>query len=218
MLFKGLITLAMASLAVAITQKAPAADDKPAPDGVIPGYEIVPVTWEVRAFDDGPLLSINGTVEQVMDELRKINPNIDAEVHAAAAAAKLENRDSPSLDTSLLSKRYDREGHFCGGRWPVAAIGSIWSGIEYLRGVKGQPGQSGSGKCGRVSCSDNGAIYWCNDNTGYKTLNSWSDIANAADYIARNCVFDNPGYFLWGTSGQIFYKDKWNVIVRNDNC
>ncbi|KAK4175092.1 hypothetical protein QBC36DRAFT_190692, partial [Triangularia setosa] len=37
-------------------------------------------------------------------------------------------------------------------------------GVDYLRGLSGTAKNGpGPAECGRVSCSDYSAIYWCND-------------------------------------------------------
>lgn len=55
--------------------------------------------------------------------------------------------------------------------WPVANGNRIQDGINYLMGVGGQPSNGpGPGACGRVSCSYDAAIWWCND---VSTLYAW---------------------------------------------
>lgn len=51
----------------------------------------------------------------------------------------------------------------CGRYDPAKAI-AIWEGINHLNHVCGTPvSKPGPGICGRVSCSYNSAIWWCND-------------------------------------------------------
>ncbi|KKY37491.1 hypothetical protein UCDDA912_g02546 [Diaporthe ampelina] len=50
---------------------------------------------------------------------------------------------------------------------------------------------------------------------------NFRDIANAASDIDLTCIYPvaerlPPDYSLW-TSGQIFFPDKWNVIVMEDS-
>lgn len=48
------------------------------------------------------------------------------------------------------------------GEW--ATTQAMYSGIKYLRKVPGtSKNEPGLNACGRVSCSYNTAIYWCND-------------------------------------------------------
>ena len=49
-------------------------------------------------------------------------------------------------------------------RYPAANADRIYQGVMYLAHVGGVP-EAGAGPnlCGRVSCSWDSAIYWCND-------------------------------------------------------
>lgn len=63
-------------------------------------------------------------------------------------------------DTSHLHKRLDVTCN----NYDQALRFRIQEGISHLRGVNGKPRNGpGPGNCGRVSCSYNSAIWWCND-------------------------------------------------------
>lgn len=54
----------------------------------------------------------------------------------------------------------------CEAPLPACLTGAILGGIDYLRKIrKGRHPRNGPGprNCGKVSCSDNSAIFWCND-------------------------------------------------------
>ncbi|KAH8898684.1 hypothetical protein GQ53DRAFT_777319 [Thozetella sp. PMI_491] len=152
-------------------------------DAPIPGYGVEDLQWEVQAFPDGPKMNVTGTVEQVRAQLTKLNPNYGLEFG--------------------IEKRF---GPVCGGGsygWKAADAKRILEGISYLRGVGGQPTNGpGPGNCGRVSCSYNSAIWWCNDNTDTFSLPSYSTIADCAQWVV----------------GQNFNGYNWNCVVRDDRC
>ncbi|KAL2822370.1 hypothetical protein BDW59DRAFT_173883 [Aspergillus cavernicola] len=105
-----------------------------------------------------------------------------------------------------LSKRTDfsDSNWACGGRLELCSTSLIWNGIEYLRGVGDRPGHgAGPGTCARVSCSYNAAIYWCNDDSKGKLLESYGSIADGAERVMVE---------------YIFHKMDWNVIVGKDSC
>lgn len=57
-------------------------------------------------------------------------------------------------------------------------------------------------------------------NTFQFTLSSFGSIANGAEFLINNCE-RRVGQFPWTkyyVGGQVFYRDKWNVIVREDKC
>ncbi|KAK1248934.1 hypothetical protein MKX08_007154 [Trichoderma sp. CBMAI-0020] len=183
-------------------------------DAPIPGYGVVELEWEVETTPGGPTVLVNGTIEAVYDKLTKINPNFTAEY-------PLQAKNHAANGT--LEKRYTVDGYLCWSPWPYTSFFAIDDGVSYLRGVRGQPTNGpGPGNCGRVSCSYQSAIWWCNDNSQSKTLQDFGAIADGAEFIAYNC---NAAVTVAGipevvTAGQIFYTDAWNVIVRKDrdNC
>lgn len=129
----------------------------------IPGAFEVPVEWAVQAFPDGPELTLKGTVQEVHAQLVGMNPNYDADF----GLAELDARDDKLVARSdFRNTRTD-----CGPQvYGKASVDRLNSGIKYLRKLKGQPRNGGGpGACGRVSCSYNTAIWWCNDVSGKTT-------------------------------------------------
>ncbi|KAB8074372.1 hypothetical protein BDV29DRAFT_124239 [Aspergillus leporis] len=175
-----------------------------ASQSVIPGYNIVDIEWEVQVTAGGPTVNVTGTIEEVYAHLKTLNPDF-------------ENEFPPADHNDAIKARgaaYTVSNYFCQGRWPGCSWGRIQEGIRYLNGVPGRPSNGpGPGNCGRVSCSYNSAIWWCNDNNYQYTLNSFYDIASGASVVGQNCLIGTDT-----TSGQVFYTDNWNVIVRADSC
>ena len=172
------------------------------------------------------MIKLNGTIQEVHRELLRQNPNWDTDYPA-------NNITSPKLD----KRAFDVSGYFCHGRWAYCDGIAIENGIAYLRRVRGLPHLSpGPGECGRVSCSWNSAIYWCNDVSwffhirnfftrfinkiskarGDKTLlGGFGDIADGAQFLVDRC---RQGIRWPVLSGQAFSTTDWNVIVRHDSC
>ncbi|PIG87409.1 hypothetical protein AARAC_007459 [Aspergillus arachidicola] len=146
--------------------------------------------------------------EQVLSQLRDINPNYDAEF--AIPADEVEHPVEEEATSSHLTKRGDVK---CGG-YPKARRVHIEQGIKYLRGVPGKPQRGpGPGSCGQVSCSWSSAIWWCNDNTFTKVLPSFNNIADGAQLIKNTCLHGGQMF-----SGQDSHNDKWSTIVRWHKC
>ncbi|KAK2608901.1 hypothetical protein QQS21_002614 [Conoideocrella luteorostrata] len=104
--------------------------------------------------------------------------------------------------------------------WVGARMDAVMNGIDHLRSVSGKPGsRAGPKMCGRVSCSYDSAIWWCNDNEHEIELRSYGLIADAAEAIRQKCYTLNTDGD-WFTTGQAFMRGNWNVIVRRDvdNC
>ncbi|WXC44252.1 hypothetical protein QX201_003989 [Fusarium graminearum] len=188
-------------------------------DAPIEGYGVVVPEWEVEITPGGPTTVLNGTIEEVHDELLQLNPDWDEEYAGNSTDSELTERDS-GFELFGRTDFSDAEYH-CGGRWPKCRTTFVNQGISYLRRTKGKPTNGpGPGNCGRVSCSFNSAIWWCNDNASSKTLNGFGSIADGAEYINDKCTrwgWQNGGYRSF-VSGQVFHSTKWNVIVRKDKC
>ncbi|KAM7222982.1 hypothetical protein V8F06_001538 [Rhypophila decipiens] len=191
----------------------------------IPGYGVEELEWEVEVTPGGEMVKANGTVEQVVAHLKTLNPNFDDD-YAVQEGRNLTDLEftAPTAPTGNVSKRYEIESYFCHGRWAWCESTYVRDGVYYLNSVRGSPVNGpGPGNCGRVSCSWRASIWWCNDNKQSKTLGDFRDIADGASHIERHCseVAYRPGGIpVIVTSGQVFYKDHWNVIVRydSDNC
>ncbi|WYZ36091.1 hypothetical protein EsH8_X_000738 [Colletotrichum jinshuiense] len=209
----------------------------------IEGYGVVDLEWEVDISSDGRKGIFNGTIEQIAEEVAKINPNWKEEFNisstpeeAAAAVKEIFQRDT-EWGVGKRQAEWDEFRRECFGRWSPAESWAILLGIEYLDKIPGQPSNGpGPGNCGRVSCSADSAIWWCNDvsyddfynyntrkltflniqSAQTKTLFSFRSIANGAGAINRYCT---KGLLIRPlVGGQAFHPTNWNVIVRGDWC
>ncbi|GJN85895.1 hypothetical protein PLIIFM63780_009470 [Purpureocillium lilacinum] len=161
-----------------------------------PGYGVETLLWDVEVAR-GRFETLNGTIQEVYAQVLRLNPHF-----------KLP--EDPPVARGLNRKRSTVR---C-GNWPLTSKDRIQEGINYLRRLNGAPRNGpGPSNCGRVSCSYNAAIWWCNDNTVPKTLDSWNWIADSAQHILNTCA---PGANM--VSGQNFESGNWNTIVRRDSC
>ncbi|KXG46519.1 uncharacterized protein PGRI_053750 [Penicillium griseofulvum] len=172
----------------------------------IPGYGVEEFSWEVETKPGGDKVILNGTVQEIYAELLDINPKYDLDfADILAQPNDVTKEDTPHLQKRLAvtCNNYDQ-----------ALRTRIQEGISHLRSVRGQPTNGpGPGNCGRVSCSYNSAIWWCNDNTSPKTLGGFGNIADSAQVIINQCG-PTEGY----VSGEENHGDKWRGIVRRTPC
>ncbi|KAM3516390.1 hypothetical protein NHJ13051_009957 [Beauveria bassiana] len=162
----------------------------------IPGYGVEQIKWSVEVFP-GKFQLFNGTAEEVHAQALSVNPNFKP----------------PSASTARGLK--EKRGHVdCGGLQP-ANKQAIRNGAAYLRNLPpGRPTNGpGPNNCGRVSCSYNSGIWWCNDSTSQKSLNGWDWIGNSAHRITEVC---DPGSSQ--TSGRNHEDGDWSTIVQGDRC
>ncbi|KHO01298.1 uncharacterized protein MAM_00299 [Metarhizium album ARSEF 1941] len=159
------------------------------------GYDVEAISWDLEVAP-GWNEVLYGTVQEVYAQARKMNPDFKLD-------KVVEPRDLHEKRSNVIC-----------GNFGLADKGRIQEGINYLRGVPAAPRNGpGPGNCGRVSCSHNAAIWWCNDNLTPKTLDSWDQIANSAQHIVNTCA-SGAGQ----VSGQNFESGNWNTIVRRDSC
>lgn len=142
--------------------------------------------WDVQAFPGGEILQMTGTVEKIWDQLLAINPNYVDDW--GVEDPTLPDEANADATTSLV-KRTDFTGSTvkCGNK-ARAYFDHIARGIKYLRSVQGKPRNgAGPGNCGRVSCSNQSGIYWCNDvsllATTISRKTTWSTLANIISSI-----------------------------------
>ncbi|KAI8301863.1 hypothetical protein K4K59_000857 [Colletotrichum sp. SAR11_240] len=199
MLLQAIALLPLAALAAKAATIGSTASQAP-----ITGYSVYVPEWEVQAFPGGETQIISGTVEQVLDELRKINPNYDEDFG-------IKNITESGL-TDIVGPKANFEGAatVCDG-WELANTARIREGISHLDGVDGKPHRG----AGPASCY-NSAIWWCNDlkDTKAKELNSFREISDGALYVIKKCRVGESTR----VAGQAFHKDNWNVIVRWARC
>lgn len=121
----------------------------------IQGGHQVPVEWDLPAFKDGPILTLNGTVQEVHKRLLEINPNYNADFKMfEPRSTDMEKRTDFSNANTLCSASI----------YGVGDIGRMWTGVNYLYTLVGRPKNGGGpGACGLVSCSGYTGIWWCND-------------------------------------------------------
>lgn len=130
------------------------------------GRDIFTPEWEVEVKPGGDTVVLNGTIQEVHTQLLELNPNWDTDFKDDGLDKREADFGDWADDTAGLDKRANFNGasYNCWGRWGAVSREHIQSGINYLRRVRGKPrAGAGPSKCGRVSCSYNSAIYWCND-------------------------------------------------------
>ncbi|KAF6821777.1 hypothetical protein CMUS01_11340 [Colletotrichum musicola] len=132
------------------------------PRSPFPNRNVFVPQWEVQAHRDGENIRLNGTVEEVLKQLRSINPDYDSHFGLdegdEEAETGLQKRQIPGTGTNVLF-----ETVIC-DNFEKTEQKRINEGVKYLRRIKGRPQLSaGPQECGRVSCAYNAAIWWCND-------------------------------------------------------
>lgn len=219
------VALSAAVLATVAAVNLPVDNRVPATDVLkAQGYTISPMNFKGKI---GPHeVNFNGTVEELMDHVEKEHPGFDRN-SVVAAAGELVFRHTQELTTR------SKDGVHCcpvaGQPFSDAYRNDIQGGIQYLQGVAAQGITCGVGaagtnavnklsrNCVRISCSDDSAIFLCNDN-GYIIQPNCAYIASYAQDLINSCT-----HYPWFVAtayvcGQEFDTDNYNVVVSYDRC
>jgi len=105
-------------------------------------------------------MTVNGTIQDVVREIRKVDPLWNGALSNTTEPESATSRKRRGADFSASTVACKDSSHPYGH----AIVRRIKEGIRYLRRVNGQPHHdAGPDRCGRVSCSYNSAIWWCNN-------------------------------------------------------
>ncbi|KAI1259204.1 hypothetical protein F5Y18DRAFT_410680 [Xylariaceae sp. FL1019] len=181
-------------------------------DFVPEGYTLANVTWTIPLTPGGQNHTFQGTVQEVFVQLNDLlvskglpprpepidnTTSFDAELSAIRA----------ELGHGLNARTFDHT--ICQVPLPGVADGpAILSGIRHLNTVGTQCRMEGPGACGRISCSYNSAIYWCNDKNGYQEF-PCSYFSQYVGLLLGLCAETRDSGF-WG---QTFDTDQFNVYI-----
>ncbi|KAK8038665.1 hypothetical protein PG993_007076 [Apiospora rasikravindrae] len=173
------------------------------PEAPLPGYGVEPMQWAVEVAP-GQTEVLNGTVQQVHEQALHINPEF-----------RLEPQPRYLQNQTQTQAQKREERILC---FPPYVVNGWDEGIAYLRRLPGSPTAGpGPGNCSRVSCSNDCAIWWCNDNTTPLTIENYAMIATAAQAILDKCQMQSTAGTFYA-DGQNFLPGNWNTILRNDTC
>ncbi|QGA18532.1 hypothetical protein EYB26_006217 [Talaromyces marneffei] len=156
------------------------------------------------------------------------SPSQIADYMDLAALTKIPTDIHPLYNTtvvtalnSTLTKRYNfHDAPFiCHSTdFGYAEVKHVVKGIEHLTtNIQGQPSNLPL-SCGRVSCSNNAAIWWCNLSNQPLTLDSFVDIASGASYIQWKCSIWDDGRSKEMVAGEANSGSDWSVVVRKNSC
>ncbi|KAK0667498.1 hypothetical protein QBC41DRAFT_395963 [Cercophora samala] len=177
---------------------------------------------------NSPKISHPGPIQHAVASMEAAYPGWKATFLSQPAAPPPSTTSSSSLSpgggggggggggSSPVSRIFEPEKYDCDVPGDEeASQQEIFDGIAYLRRLNGTARNGpGPANCGRVSCSWDAAIIWCNENKFEKEVN-WRDIADAAAYVVVKCALDDTEY----VKGHGEYtKEGWYVVVRRDWC
>ncbi|KAI0123742.1 hypothetical protein BJ170DRAFT_697537 [Xylariales sp. AK1849] len=181
----------------------------PIRDTILDGYEFGNITWTGILDVGEPEVNFTGAcLQDIEHHIQGIRPDFNwnmAHPHVSAVDG-LSNSSKHPVKNWASSK--------CEVTDVEAQYTSIQDGRDYLRGIPGMcHGEPGPRKCSRVSCSENSAIYYCNDNP----TDIWVPchiLGNLAEDVLEICgPSKNSDTGDWQVNGQVFDDSGYNVLV-----
>ncbi|KAI0018972.1 hypothetical protein F4780DRAFT_793781 [Xylariomycetidae sp. FL0641] len=159
-------------------------------------------------FADGPDVTFTGTAEQIFAHILAVNPSYETDF-----PGELPDTNATQLE-SMMAQDQDHVICNVGGDGP-AQDWAILHGISYIGKLKGNCGASpGPNVCGRISCSYDSGIWWCNDKPE-SVQYPCDKFASWAQVIASSCE-DKWDGFIWGQA--FSSNDSFNVICAGASC
>lgn len=132
----------------------------------------VTITHELQAFPDGPKVYLNGTIQEVHKRLLEINPNYDNDFQFGKVDGLRKRTDFSGAKVHCAKEPTDKWGMHNG-----ALSNRIKDGVDYLNKLKPEHPANMPGGCGKVSCSWDSAIWWCN-HVSFEQLASFAHYAS----------------------------------------
>ncbi|RMZ00278.1 hypothetical protein D0860_08042 [Hortaea werneckii] len=157
------------------------------------------------AFDGGDDVELQGTIESVAAQLREINPDWHPGLVGKNTPSKTDTAKRAEISPPLCNDEL-------GGQRDARTF-YLDRGASYLQGLSGncrQPPRS----CGRVSCSYNAGVTFCNDGNNDVVV-PCAELGRRVDGIVGLCGDGGTRTF---TRGQVFDTDNWNVIAARSDC
>ncbi|KAI1036433.1 hypothetical protein LB505_002960 [Fusarium chuoi] len=185
--------------------------------GPLEGYEIVPMQWKGSIKEGEAPISLNGTIESVISQIKELNPEFELLEDDTADSTAIEKRNPSNIICNVGGHGYvDVQAARREQRY-LRSLGNSVCGVG-----------GGPGKCARVSCSYGDAIWLCNDNSFYIEPRC-SYLADYVDRIIAACQSKTssppctskpcpPSWTAYFVRGQQFDTDRYNVIVGRDSC
>ncbi|KAJ2897300.1 uncharacterized protein MKZ38_004811 [Zalerion maritima] len=182
-------------------------------------YEIGEMVFSGPAFPGGKDIELKGTVEQIVAELEKINPNYlddfpKKEPEGPSEGKRLVIPGGPEETAVAQPKsvvKRDVETLRCDWWKYKAVLGDIMKALDKLEHLDGKC-YVNYNSCVKVACEKEAAIWWCNeeDSTNESTIHmTCANLARGVNEIVDRCrQCDNFNSDKCTLSGQ-FYTWIW---------
>ncbi|KAI1261263.1 hypothetical protein F5Y18DRAFT_431346 [Xylariaceae sp. FL1019] len=185
-------------------------------DVLPPNHTLSTISWTLPIIEGGEEYTFNGTIEevyaQVNDQRAKLGFGpLDDPLNDSTHTKEMEVGD-------ILQGRSLNHTECRIGLLGAASSEKVLNGIKYINKLRTKCSNGpGPGNCGRISCSWNSAIYWCNDKPVASELYDCSSFAKYAQAIYDECSYQ-VGLSLDLVWGQAWDTDNFRVIIGLDHC
>ncbi|KAK0748474.1 hypothetical protein B0T21DRAFT_406991 [Apiosordaria backusii] len=185
-----------------------------APVAPFKGYSVVDIKWQLPIDPKdttSKTVTVTGTIQEAIAKMEVTHPGWN---ETFASTLDFTKKPGTSLSTSA-----ERDHYVCwpnDGTMPAHDYG-ILTGVAYLRALTTAAPSNNPKSCGRVSCTEDSGIWWCNNNPDHDKVITWGDIADSAEFVVNQCK-DKSDMFSRSVKAWDFFKDEWSVAIHGDKC
>ncbi|KAG6021795.1 hypothetical protein E4U19_005460 [Claviceps sp. Clav32 group G5] len=196
-----------------------------------PTTDLFVPSWDV-AIEPGQdeTIVVNGTIQQVDSYMEAHYPGWSAKLANLTASHSAPAKQAPG---TRLPGPFNISSVICNQPLQRASTRAFLGAIDHLRTIsKDRRPRNGPGPrlCGKVSCSDDGAIVvcndvrcfdeheddaWCNYSDKFTTLERFSDLAFGAETVVNQCAQGGNRPMV---SGKTYFSGDYSVIVGRWSC
>ncbi|KAI0468973.1 hypothetical protein F4859DRAFT_192534 [Xylaria cf. heliscus] len=169
------------------------------------GYRVEPMIWRGVIDEGGPEVSFNGTIEEVTQQIQAVKRDFT-----------WESLRRDLVDTTTPLEKRSKTKTICGVGGEDVGHGPLTPNVEDLRDkiakMAGTCAVAGGPRvCTVLTCTNNAAVWLCNDNT-WAISPTCSYLATYVTDIVGTCCQDYYHGHRF-CRGQEFDSDNYNVIV-----
>ncbi|KAG6093675.1 hypothetical protein E4U14_000229 [Claviceps sp. LM454 group G7] len=195
---------------------------KPITHRVVPNWEVAIDPEQYRYYNEfGDTILVNGTIQQV---------DAYMEAHYPGWTAKHAKFSTPywippqETETPASSPKFMKVKRVvCTSPLHQVSTRAVLGAIDDLRNISEHRGPKWlpkPGTCGKLSCTDEGAIFWCNDSDTRRVMGHegfYFDIVVAAEAVLSQCAMSGDTLMPM-VSGKTTVFGDHSFVVGKSSC
>ncbi|KAK5662484.1 hypothetical protein OQA88_8395 [Cercophora sp. LCS_1] len=181
------------------------------------GGPTAPLTFRGPTTVGGPEVAIQGTAQEIYEQILEQNPSYDPWDFPGYRAQMVARGLTKRNDIDFPEKRNNHTGFLeCGKGAPIREWRECYEGLNYLERIGDGLCEAAAFSCARVSCSHNCGMNICSKASKPMALEAWM-IRKEIIRIAYNCGQTHREARDQNVRGRIHYPT-YTIYLSGDNC